>query len=160
IVVLPGGTLVDALAELHFDAKTFTETYSLDILRSTDHGLSWSQPIVAAQEMPFGPRDPINSEPVQSGSPIPEVAVDPHNGNLYTVWEDARFGHSRYDSIAFSMSKDGGLTWSGPLNVNQTPVNAADPAASQAFTPSIAVGADGTLAVSYYDFRFQGSTHG
>jgi hypothetical protein len=50
------------------------------------------------------------------------------------------------------MSTDGGLTWSPPIQVNQTPTDrpAAD---QQAFNPSIRVAADGTVAVTYYDFR-------
>ena len=57
------------------------------------------------------------------------------------------------DEIAFSRSKDGGLTWSPPVKINQTPANL--PLGNrQAFVPNIAVAADGTLAVTYYDFRF------
>jgi hypothetical protein len=50
------------------------------------------------------------------------------------------------------MSSDGGLSWSAPIRINQTPLNIA-PANRQAFLPIVAVGADGTIAVSYYDFR-------
>jgi len=38
------------------------------------------------------------------------------------------------------------LTWSAPARVNSVPN-------SQAFTPSVTVRADGTVGVSYYDFR-------
>jgi hypothetical protein len=50
------------------------------------------------------------------------------------------------------MSTDGGQTWTAPIKVNQTPTNipASD---QQAFTPSVAVNSDGTVAVTYYDFR-------
>ena len=50
------------------------------------------------------------------------------------------------------MSTDGGYTWSNPIKVNQTPTNV--PAGNQqAFTPSVEVAADGTIGVTYYDFR-------
>jgi hypothetical protein len=156
IVVLPDGTLIDAFAE--FTPGFGLPPISLDILRSADHGTTWSQPIVAAQEMPSGALDPFNSDTVRSGGPAPEVAADPASGNLYAVWPDSRF--HPYDSVAFSMSSDGGLTWSSPIPINQTPANLSAPAASQAFTPSVAVGADGTVAVTYYDFRYQGSIVG
>jgi hypothetical protein len=80
------------------------------------------------------------------------VAVDPASGRLYAVWQDARFGGGQFDSIAFSQSLDGGLSWSAPIKVNQTPTNL--PAGNQqAFTASVHVSANGTVGVSYYDFR-------
>ena len=42
---------------------------------------------------------------------------------------------------------DGGLTWSNPIKVNASPSGVA------AFTPSVDVASDGTVAVTYYDFR-------
>lgn len=83
----------------------------------------------------------------------PSFAVDIRNGNVYAVWEDGRFSNFQYNDIAFSMSTDGGLSWSAPMRVNQTPFN-IPPANRQAFLPSIAVAANGTIGVSYYDFRF------
>jgi hypothetical protein len=79
--------------------------------------------------------------------------VDPNNGNLYAVWDDSRFSDKyEYDGIAFSMSTDGGLNWSEPIKVNQTPTN-IPPANQQAFVPSVAVADNGTVAITYYDFR-------
>jgi hypothetical protein len=97
--------------------------------------------------------DPDTGALVRTGPEVPEVAVDPHNGNLYAVWMDSRFSKGQFDSIAFSQSKDGGVQWSTPIEINQTPINipAGD---QQAFTPSISVAANGTVAVTYYDFRF------
>jgi hypothetical protein len=80
------------------------------------------------------------------------IAVDPTSGNLYAVWIDARFSNFQINSIALSMSSDGGLTWSNPIQVNQTPTN-IPLADQQAWNPSIAVSAGGTVAVTYYDFR-------
>ena len=83
---------------------------------------------------------------------FPSIAVDRQNGNLYAAWIDARFSNFQYNSIAYSMSTDGGFTWSTPIQVNQTP-NSVPAIDRQAFNPTIAVAADGTLGVSYYDFR-------
>src|SRR5438046_5801391 len=57
------------------------------------------------------------------------------------------------------MSSDGGMTWSDPIRVNQTPVT-IPPSNRQAFLPSVAVLADGTIGVSYYDFRFNDASPG
>jgi hypothetical protein len=92
---------------------------------------------------------PDNEIPVRDASILFDVAVDPDNGNLYTVWQDARF--SGVDEIAFSMSSDGGFTWSAPIKVNQTPGN-DNPLRQQAFIPSVEV-AKGVVGVTYYDFR-------
>src|SRR5439155_6947760 len=74
------------------------------------------------------------------------------NGNLYQVWADARFSNFKHNDIAFSMSTDGAVTWSEPIKINQTPTNIPEDD-QQAFTPSVAVSSDGTVAVTYYDFR-------
>jgi hypothetical protein len=81
------------------------------------------------------------------------VAVDHTSGAIYVVWQDNRFGPR--SSIALSQSLDGGATWSPPIRVNQTPpADPGEPAGNnQAFTPMVQVLSDGTVAVSYYDFR-------
>jgi hypothetical protein len=94
--------------------------------------------------------------PIRAGDLPPEVAVDAGNGNLYAVWMDARFDGGLFlvdhDNIAFSQSTDGGVTWSAPIKVNKTP--AGEPNFDQqAFTPSVDVDANGTVTVTYYDFR-------
>jgi hypothetical protein len=80
------------------------------------------------------------------------IAVDRNTGNLYAVWIDGRFSNFQYNGIALSMSSDGGLTWSPPIPVNKTP-NTVPAIDRQAWNPTVAVAADGTVAVSYYDFR-------
>ena len=71
----------------------------------------------------------------------------PHSdGRLHVVWQDARFGRGDYDGIAYAQSSDGGLTWSVPVAVNAR----LDVAA---FAPTIHVRSDGTIGVTYYDFR-------
>jgi hypothetical protein len=84
---------------------------------------------------------------VRTGDITPDIAVDPNSGALYVVWQDSRFSGGAHDDIAFSMSTDGGMTWSTPVKINQTANDAA------AFTASVDVTADGTVGVTYYDFR-------
>jgi len=96
--------------------------------------------------------DPDTGAPVRDGRWTQSVSVDPSNGNLYAVWADGRFSNFTHEDIAFSMSPDGGQTWSAPIKVNQTPttIPAGD---QQAFTPTVAVNRDGAVAMTYYDFR-------
>lgn len=85
----------------------------------------------------------------RTGDIIIDAAVDPNTGQLYVAWQDRRF--TGRAAVAFTMSSDEGQTWSPPVKVNQTPPlgNLND----QAFTPSVHVLPDGTVGVSYYDFR-------
>jgi hypothetical protein len=91
--------------------------------------------------------DPDTGEAERTGDIIPDIAVDLNSGALYVVWQDSRFSGGAHDDIALSQSTDGGLTWTEAVKVNQTPNNAA------AFTASVEVAADGTVGVTYYDFR-------
>jgi BNR repeat-like domain len=154
IVVQPDDTLVDVftLGNGSGNQKAQADQNVVGVMRSTDRGLHWSALIVGPGEEVLPVTDPDTGADVRSGEPIFGVAVDPNNGNLYAAWVDGRFSGFAHDDIAFAMSTDGGLTWSDPIKVNQTPTNipAAD---QQAFTPSIAVNRAGTVAVTYYDFR-------
>ena len=159
IVVEPdaNGTLVDVFALTRGSGKqpTQADQQFQAVIRSTDHGLTWSDPIIIAADEGMPVTDPDTGAPVRSGDDIhlPEIAVNRQNGNLYAVWADARFD-SKYstDGIAFSMFTNGSQTWSDPIKVNQTPTNIPD-GDQQAFTPVVAVNSAGTVAVGCYDFR-------
>jgi hypothetical protein len=152
IVVLPDGTLVDIFNEIRNDNRQGRRGSNVAVIRSTDAGSTWSSRIFVDRLGTIGVTDPETGDPVRTGDIIPDIAVDETSGALYAVWQDARFGGGRFDSIAFSQSTDGGLTWSPAIKVNQTPTTI--PAGNQqAFTPSVDVAADGTVAVTYYDFR-------
>jgi hypothetical protein len=145
IVVLPNGTLLDV-----FDFISNVNT--VEVIRSTDHGLTWSAATVIATDQGIGITDPNTGAGVRAGTNLPEVVVDRTSGAVYVVWEDGRFSGASHEDIAISQSTDGGLTWSAPIKVNQTPTNIPS-ADQQAFTPQVAVAANGEIGVSYYDFR-------
>jgi hypothetical protein len=152
IVVLPDGTLVDVFNEIRNDNRNGRAGSNVALLRSTDSGESWSGRVFVSRLGTIEITDPDTGDPVRTGDIIPEVAVDPASGALYVVWQDARFSGGQFDSIAFSQSLDGGTTWSEPIKVNLSPDDV--PAGNQqAFTPSVHVAADGTVGVTYYDFR-------
>lgn len=165
ILVLPNGTLVD-ISEIYAEQPNKPITFTnLQVMRSTDQGQTWSAPANAVTMTPLytptGQTVVVDPETGQYVLDIenPSFAVDSRNGNLYAVWEDGRFSNFQYNDIAFSMSADGGTTWSAPMRVNQTPLN-IPPLNRQSFFPNVAVAADGTIGVSYYDFRFNDTSPG
>ncbi|MFO1352500.1 MAG: hypothetical protein U1F68_18210 [Gammaproteobacteria bacterium] len=129
---------------------------------SLDRGRNWfpQRPIHAAKILTSGINKPGNNAtetpdehlPVRDAGILFDVAVDPRTRVLYAVWQDARFNGGAFDSIAFSLSRTGGLTWSRPIKINQTPTGIT-PLRQQAFIPSVAVNDDGGVVVTYYDFR-------
>jgi hypothetical protein len=165
IFVLGDGTLVDLFFFYYQGPNQVPKQQNLAVLRSTDKGQTWSAPIFGPTMTPvFQPNGNVGIVDPETGQYLhdpgdPAFAQDTRNGNLYAVWEDARFNNFQYDDIVFSMSSDGGLTWSTPIRVNQTPLN-IPPLNRQAFLPSVAVRSDGTIGVSYYDFRFNDSNPG
>lgn len=140
VVVLPSGKLLD----------TFTDdnTGDLAFITSTNHGTTWSstEHVVADQE-DRGVYDPRTGALVRTGAGLASVTVDQKTGYIYATWQDARFSGGETEAIAFSMSTDGGKTWSTPIQVNKSPSGV------QAFTPVVQVDAKSVVAVSYYDFR-------
>jgi hypothetical protein len=179
IAVLPesdGGHLLDFFTEfLNFSNRAGHFPRWLTFIRSTDRGVSWGQEervniefpgsilvgrngdsTIDVEPVPCPDPTENGSCPIRSGDFIPDVAVDRNNGNLYAVWMDLRFDGGialvDHDNIAFSMSTDGGRTWSPAIKVNQTPTGEPN-YDQQAFTPAVHVSDDGTVTVTYYDFR-------
>jgi hypothetical protein len=108
--------------------------------------VTWSKVIDISTDGSVLVRDPDTGAGLRTAAGLPDIAVAP-NGNLYAVWADGRFSGFTHDDVALSRSTDGGLHWSTPIKVNTSP------AAIAAFTPSVDVSSDGTVAVTYYDFR-------
>jgi hypothetical protein len=115
--------------------------------------------------------EPINCRPFITGNPpctivrsdgvIIDLAVDysssAHHGRMYLTWQDHADNPYSDDLILLSRSDDGGLTWSPPQRVNQTP---AGTFTDQAFEPAVHVNADGVVAVSYARGYFVGDYQG
>ena len=158
IVVQPNGTLVNIFIEFNNENAKGRRGGFVRVLRSTDKGSTWSGPFTIARLGAIGASDPETGDPVRDGSIIPDIAVDqtaaagPTSGRLYAVWQDASLNGGAADAIAFSQSLDGGLSWSAPIKVNKTPTNIPI-GNQQAFTASVDVSSDGTVAGTYYDFR-------
>jgi hypothetical protein len=159
IVVLPNGDLLDVFDEFFVhDNSNDQRGESISVIRSTDKGVTWdSRSTVIAASLERGAFNPDTGRPIRAEGGIPDIAVDRTSGKIYAVWQDTRF--SSVDEVALSMSSDGGSTWSAPIKVNQTPRN-PNPADEQAFVPQVQVAADGSVAVTYYDFRFNDPSPG
>jgi hypothetical protein len=127
--------------------------YSVAYVKSTDGGATWTVPTVVAAIDTVGVSDPNNLNPYTNAPPapsrtgdiIPEPAINPNNGRLYVVWQDARFNNLANDEVAISTSSDGGLRWSTPARVN-------DHTGQPAYDPSVYVNAANVVGVSYFQW--------
>jgi hypothetical protein len=155
IAVLANGTLLDIFDFAQGSGKN-APGFDIQVQHSTDHGLTWSQPIEVAPERAVRVFDPDTGQSVRAGGGLPDIAVDLNPasvgyGNVYAVWGDS-FGSGEksakpHSTIVFTESTDGGLTWSPLSRIDQSPDDV------QAFTPAVHVASDGTVGVTYYDFR-------
>lgn len=128
----------------------------------SDDGLDWHEPAeVASYRNP--PERGAYGWPALDGSDfrifaVPSLAVDrsegPHGGNLYLAWMDYIPETDEAD-VLLSTSTDGGGTWSEPLRVNDDDEgNGKDQ-----FMPSVDVGPDGVVDLSWYDRRDDPDNH-
>jgi hypothetical protein len=129
----------------HGQPFTSPSPFNVAFVKSTDGGSSWTDPRIIANEQTVGVPN------TRTGDIIPEPAIDPANGQLYVVWQDARFNGFNHDEVAISTSTDGGTTWSAPARVNE-------PTGQPAFTPMVTVNSAGTVGVTYYQFLSQSAT--
>ena len=168
IVVQPDGTLVDMFFEgpagsaeepdRPYAKPRATRTprqeqggYRIRIIRSTDHGRTWTKPSTVSQIDPAEIVDPDGHHPLRTADIIPDIAVDEHTGRLYVVWQDTSATRSKA-AIMLTSSSDGGRHWTRPLKVSKTP-DSPPQGNGQAFTSVVDVASDGTVGVTYYDFR-------
>jgi hypothetical protein len=118
---------------------------SVSFITSGDGGNTWSNARVVSAEQTVADVDPNTGAALRTEGTIPSVAVDPATGELYAVWEDARFTGT-VNQVVISTSTDGGLKWSDPAAVSTA-------TGRPAFTPTVAVNAGGFVGVTYYDMR-------
>lgn len=143
VAVLPDGTLVNFFTQLKSGGTVSTGNFA--VIRSSDKGATWSQPTVVASFLGIGSRDPETGSAIRDSAFLGQISVGAQ-GQLYVVWQDARFSNGVRDAIAFTSSTDGGVSWSAPVRVNGD-------ASVQGLIPSISARADGTIGVSYFDMR-------
>lgn len=138
-----GGILVDVFVEgasLPATARPPALPIKVRIMRSTDQGKTWSQPIDAADFTYTTGSDPANGRLLRfSGQNI--VATVSGNA-VYASWFE---NHRDFSTILVARSDDAGLHWRSPqVAVRERP---------EAFLPQLAVAGDGTLGMLWFDFR-------
>lgn len=136
IAVLGDGSLLNVYTELMLAGG-----YRVMAMRSLDKGTTWLPPVpVASVPSADGPSDPTTGAPVRAGGWITSVESGP-DGRVWVTWAD--------ESEIMLTSTTDGVVWPAAVAIA-----AGD---KPKFTPVVAVRADGTVAVSYYDFRNDGS---
>jgi len=122
--------------------------------KSMDGGATWTTPQSIASFNSVGVHNPNTGRAARVGDGLEEVAIDSSNGKLYVVWESSTNFEKNVNQAAgtfdnevlFTSSADGGGTWSAPKAISTF-------SGMPVFTPTVAVNADGTIAVTYYDSR-------
>ena len=141
------GVLYDVYTDIVFTDATgntvVSSTYKVE--RSTD-AATWSAPSTVATDSSVADVDPNTGAALRTGAGLASVAIDPNTGALYVAYEGTDFTSGKYNQAQLVHSTDGGRTWSAPERVNGAPQ-------AEAFTPTVAVDAFGTVAVTYYDLR-------
>ena len=136
IFVLPDGSLLNVFIGI---SRSSPRNQVL-AMRSEDDGATWSSPIVIAEHSNARIRDPETE--VTADYPKSAKAVGP-DGTAYVVWQD--LGEGPVHKLLLSRSADGGRSWSEPVTVTSR--------AAAIMVPSVAVAADGSVGVSWYDLR-------
>jgi hypothetical protein len=141
VVILLNGNLLDFFTQFNGALTT-----SLQVIRSTDLGLTWTAtPVKVADMVSVGTPNPITSGAIRDSALIPQVAVDPASGHVAAVWQQS-FTTGAFDGIALSVSTDNGATWSTPKQINGA-------TGAAAFSPTVRYAPGGVIAVTYYDLR-------
>jgi hypothetical protein len=69
------------------------------------------------------------------------------NGNMYIVWASDPVGVPDNSDVFFSVSTNGGVIWSPPVQIG------AGGGATDQFEPFVAVGGNGAVSIAWYDRR-------
>jgi hypothetical protein len=149
IVVLPNGDLLDFFDLIYnFKNAGGVRGFNVAFIRSSDQGATWSSSARIIDKLfRVTVRDPDTGQALRTGDFNPEVAVDPASGKIYVVWQDGRFSGGTRSDIAFTMSSDGGQSWTPTVKIN------TGSAGTSAFLPVVHAAADGSVGVLFYDLR-------
>jgi hypothetical protein len=134
----------------NFPSRQSRSTYSLGVDYSTDGGLTWqgTRPVTGAQNVVLTPEAYSDTTFTDGITDTFAVGTTKASGAkfypIYISWEDYSAG---VDNILLSGSYDGGNSWTAPIQVND------NQAAVDEFQPNLALAANGTVSVNFYDRR-------
>jgi hypothetical protein len=146
IAVGPDGTLYNVTANLFRGAVANEQAVYMGVMRSNDVGEHWSAPVQIAPIRTAQLFVPDDNFPIRAEDYLPDIAIDPTNGDIYVVWSDGLGGS--IDKVVMAKSTDGGRHWSGPTVVATGGPNV------QSYNHSVEVTNKGTLVLTYWDDRF------
>jgi hypothetical protein len=138
IVVAKDGSLVDLFALTTGGGEV---TAAIVAMTSTDGGATWTQPALVSRMETNSGTDPDTANLVRAPA-IPTAVVAP-SGVVHVAWQQVNGPNA--GQILMSDSSDSGKTWSEPTAVVSEP--------NQVIVPTLAALPDGTLGLSFYDFR-------
>lgn len=117
--------------------------------RSLDGGATWMKKDIIAADLPNGWDFEIPGIRRCNGFPVTvcDLSGGPNHGTIYINWTDTRNGKQDSD-VWLIKSKDGGLTWTDPVRVNDDP-----PGKHQFFTWMDIDQSNGHLYFVFYDKR-------
>jgi hypothetical protein len=145
IAVAPDGTLYNVAANLFTGAGFNSNGVYMSVTRSGDAGRHWSAPVKISPISFVQLFVPDDDTPIRAEDYLPDIAIDPDNGDIYVVWSDGR--GTPFAKVVMAKSTDGGRHWSGP-----TVVSTGGPTV-QSYNHSIEVTEDGTVVLTYFDDR-------
>jgi hypothetical protein len=148
IAVAPDGTLYNVTAVLFTGAgiqPNLNGVY-MGVMRSNDAGRTWTAPVHIAPIRTAQLFVPDDHFPIRAEDYLPDIAISPTNGDIYVVWSDGL--GTAINKVVLSKSSDGGRHFSAPQVVATGGANV------QSYNHAIEVTNDGTVALTYWDDRF------
>ncbi len=149
-IVLPDGSIVVVYGyRKYYGCNTSSDFESIRMVKSTDGGLTFSDPVEIAPTNAYNLVDGgINVYTTPVGDA--DISGGPYDGNIYVAYTDGNPKDIDYHSdISFIKSSDGGTTWTSPARLNDDPpgVNCDQ------FHPWLVVNNEGIIATLFYDQR-------
>lgn len=143
LLMTAGGVLLDVFVEgasLPGTAQPPALPVKVRVMRSTDQGQTWSQPVDAATFTYTVGTDPANGHELRFGGQ--NIVATVAGNAVYVSWFE---NHRDFSTILIAPSDDAGKSWRAPVVVVRERV--------EAFLPQLAVAGDGTLGMMWFDFR-------
>ncbi len=141
----PTGAVYTTLT--NFNPKQHFCCASIILDRSTDGGVTWANVGTVVSNITPPPLTYANTtfrDGIEDTFAVGNHLSAQGSYPLYVAWEDFSAG---VGNVILSASYNGGATWSAPIQVNDN----ASPV--DEFQPNLAVAADGTVSLAFYDRR-------